>query len=175
MGLLSFIPFGELLVNTISKWSERRDAIKSAKLDVELAELKAKAEIAAYKVKADIEWDLKWADQAGSSWKDEFMLILWALPLIGLFIPGIRPFVMEGFTFLKEFNQDIAYWYMAGWSIIFAAVFGFKQAASLMLPGQAGKLAGILSSIPDDIPAAVTEKAQSSVDEALKAGRAGLY
>ncbi|UIY29176.1 hypothetical protein LZK73_21830 [Neorhizobium galegae] len=170
MSLLSFIPFGELIIKEVSGYFQRRDTIRSAKLDAKVAELKAQAEIAAYKVKADIEWDLKWADQAGSSWKDEFMLVLWAFPLVGLFIPGIRPFVMEGFDYLKAFNADIAYWYMAGWAIIFSAVFGFKQAAALMLPGQAGKIASILSQIPDDIPEAVVEKAQSSVDSVLKEG-----
>ncbi|WP_266031219.1 hypothetical protein [Brucella intermedia] len=174
MGLLSFIPFGEFIIKEVSKWSERRDAISSAKLEAELAELKAKAEVAAYKVKADIEWDLKWADQAGSSWKDEFMLILWAAPLIGLFIPGIRPFVMEGFDYLKAFNPDVAYWYMAGWAIIFSAVFGFRQAAALMLPGQAGKLAGILANIPDDIPDVVAKKAQDGIDQLLKRGADSL-
>lgn len=168
--LLKFVPFGEFLVKEFSSWSERRDTLRSAKLDAKVALLKAEAEIAAYKVKADIEWDLKWADQAGSSWKDEFMLILWALPMVGIFLPGIRPFVMEGFDYLKAFNADIAYWYMAGWAIIFSAVFGFKQAASIMLPGQAGKIASILSTIPDDIPGEVAEKAQASVDSVLKEG-----
>lgn len=175
MGLLALLPFGELIVNTLSKWSERRDALKDAKLQAEIAEYKAKAEIAAYKVKADIEWDLKWADQAGNSWKDEFMLLLWSAPLIGLFIPGIRDYVMEGFRFLQLFNPDVAYWYMAGWSIIFAAVFGFKQAAAIMLPGQTGKLAQILAGIPDDIPEGVAQEAQSKVTEAIKKGVPGLY
>jgi len=170
MSLLSYIPFGELIVKEVSGWFERRDVLRQAKLDQEVAEFKARAEIAAYKVKADIEWDMKWADQAGSSWKDEFMLLLWAFPMIGLFIPGIRPYVMEGFDYLKTFNDDIGYWYMAGWSIIFSAVFGFKQAASMMLPGQAGKMASILSQIPDDIPQAAVEKAQASVDSVLKEG-----
>lgn len=174
MGWLAAIPLAEYVVKQLSDWSARRDQIKQAETDAKIAELKAKAEIAAYKVKADIEWDLKWADQAGSSWKDEFMLILWSMPMIGLFIPGLRPFVMEGFDYLKLFNPDAPSWYMAGWAIIFAAVFGFKQAAALMLPGQAGKLAGVLAQLPDDIPDEVATKAQSSVDALLKAGKAQL-
>lgn len=170
MSLLKYLPFGEFIAKEVAGWVERRDTLKAAKLDLEIAELKAKSEIVAYKVKADIEWDLKWADQAGNSWKDEFMLILWALPMIGLFIPGIRPYVTDGFDYLKVFNEDVAYWYMAGWAIIFSAVFGFKQAASFMLPGQTGKLATILSNIPDDIPEAVVSKAQTSVDSVLKEG-----
>lgn len=174
MGWLAAIPLVEYLVKQVSDWSARRDQIKQAETDAKVAELRAKAEIAAYKVKADIEWDLKWADQAGSSWKDEFMLILWSLPMIGLFVPGLRPFVIDGFNYLKMFNPDAPAWYMAGWAIIFAAVFGFRQAAALMLPGQTGKLAGILAQLPDDIPDEVAGKAQASVAEALKAGKSGL-
>lgn len=171
MSLLTpILSIGQFLVKEVSDWSKRRDALKSAQLEAELAEIKARAEIAAYKVKADVEWDLKWADQASSSWKDEFLLILWSVPLIGLFLPPTRPFIMEGFNYLQAFNSDIAYWYMAGWAIIFSATYGFKQAASIMLPGQAGKLATILSSVPPDIPVEVAKAAQKSVSESLKEG-----
>jgi len=156
---------------TFSNWATNRAKIKVAETDTRVALLQAQAEVAAYKVKADIEWDLKWADQASSSWKDEFLLLLWSFPLIGIFIPYTRPFVMEGFEFLKAFNPDAAYWYMAGWSIIFAATFGVRQAASLMLPGSVAKMAGALGELPDDIPEAVVVKAQASVDAALKKGR----
>ena len=174
MSLLSYLPFGEFIVKEVASWFQRRDTLKAARLEADLAEIKARAEIAAFKVKADIEWDLSWADQAKNSWKDEFMLILWALPMIGLFIPGIRPFVMEGFDFLRAFHEDAPTWYMSGWAIIFAATFGFKQAAGIMLPGKAAALAGVLANIPDDVPKGVVDKAQSAVDEALKAGRALL-
>ncbi|MCC5780540.1 hypothetical protein H7H48_15875 [Nitratireductor sp. B36] len=174
MAWYSIIPFAEVVVREVSAWSERRDTIRKAQLEVEVAELKAKAEIAAYKVKADVEWDLSWADAASRSWKDEFMLIIWAIPLIGLFLPGIRPFVLEGFEYLKTFHPDAPSWYMAGWAIIFAATFGFKQAVALMLPGKAAQLAGVLANIPDDIPSSVAEKAQSKIDKALSVGRAAL-
>ncbi|MER9178941.1 hypothetical protein [Mesorhizobium sp. M0767] len=175
MWFTALLPIGEFIVKEVSSWSQRRDAIKSAKLDADLAVFKAQAEIAAYKVKADIEWDLKWADQAGSSWKDEYLLILWSIPLVALFIPGLRPFVEQGFDYLKTFTgADMGAWYMGGWAVIFSAVFGLKAAASLMLPGQTGKLLSILSATPDDIPPSVAAKAQSSIDAALKQGKAGL-
>ena len=169
MSWLAFVPFGELIIESVSKWSQRRDSIKQAEVDARIAELKAKAEIAAFKVKADIEWDLKWADQAGSSWKDEFMLLLWSFPLIGLFVPGIRPYVMEGFDYLKLFNAEAGYWYMAGWAIIFSATFGFRQAAAFMLPGRTAELAKVLSSIPDDIPPEVAGSAQTAISKLLGA------
>lgn len=148
----------------VSRWSERQDQLAQAKHEASVAEWRAKSEVAAFKVKADLEWDLKWADGAAASWKDEFMLVLWAFPLIALFIPGLRPFVMEGFEYLKGFHEDAPQWYMAGWAIIFAATFGFKQAATLMMPGRVAKLASALGSLDDDIPDTIAGKAQEAID-----------
>ena len=172
--LLNLIPFGEFLAKEAADWVRRRDTLKSVALEAEVAELKAKADMAAYRAKADLEWDISWADQASKSWKDEFMLVLWAIPMIGLFVPGLRPFVMEGFDYLRLFHDDAATWYMAGWAIIFAATFGFKQAAALMLPGKAAALAGVLANLPPDVPPHAAERIQSSVDKALDAVKAKL-
>ncbi|MBO6814564.1 MAG: hypothetical protein JJ891_06875 [Rhizobiaceae bacterium] len=138
------------------KWSERRDALKTAEHEAKVAEVKARAEVAAYKVKADIEWDLKWADQASSSWKDEFILAIWSIPILGLiasmFIPPMRPAVMETLNYLQAFHPDFAEWYMAGWGIIFAATFGMRNAMSVMLPGRAARVLEASKGLKDDIP-----------------------
>jgi hypothetical protein len=139
-------------VKQLSEWDKRRSKLQEAKLNTQLAIETAKADLAVYQVKADMEWDLKWADQAAKSWKDEFMLIIWAIPLIGLFIPPMRPYVQEGFTYLSQFHPEAATWYMTGWAIIFAAVYGIKAAAQYMLPGRIGTLATALGKLPDDVP-----------------------
>lgn len=144
----------------VSAWSERRDKIKAAELDLQLAEIKSKAELAAYKLKSDIEWDLKWADASSRSWKPEFILILWSLPTICLFIPGLRGYVVDGFEFLKVFHPDAPAFFMAGWAIIFAATFGMKQALSFMLPGKAAQVAAAFANLQPDIPDAVVEDAR---------------
>lgn len=167
MGLLALIPFGEMIVDRISKWAERRDAIKQAEADAKVAVLKAKAELAAYTVKSEIEWDLKWADQASNSWKDEWLLILWTVPLVGLFIPPLRPYVIEGFDYMRGFHEDAGYWYMAGWAIIFAATFGLKGALAYMLPGKAAHLAKIIGELPDDIPDKAASSAQAAISKLL--------
>jgi hypothetical protein len=137
----------------------------AARADLEIAELKARAELAVWRVKADVEWDLKWADQARTSWKDELLVILWSLPLIAIFIPGLRSYVIDGFQFLKAFNPDAPSWYMAGWAIIFAAVFGMKQALAFMLPARTAALASALGSLKDDIPPEAATTAQAKVSQ----------
>lgn len=155
-GLASFV------MKEVASWAERRDKLKAAELDVELAEARSRAELAIYKLKSDIEWDLKWADASSRSWRPEFILILWSLPTVCLFIPGLRGYVMDGFEFLKLFDPNAPTVFMSGWAIIFAATFGMKSATSFMLPGRAAKIAEAFAKLPDDIPIEVVERAQAS-------------
>src|SRR5690606_30535222 len=112
------------------------------------------------------EWDLKWADGALTSWKDEFLLLLWSIPLIGLFIPGLRPYVVDGFEYLKSFNPDAPNMFMAGWAIIFAATFGIKQALSFMLPTRYASLVTAINNASPDIPQEVMPGIQKAVSAA---------
>lgn len=156
-------------------YTQKKVDLEVARLDYQVAEMKAKSEIALYKVKADVEWDLKWADAAQHSWKDEWLLILWSIPLVGLFLPFMRPFIIDGFEYLKAFNPDAPSWYMTGWGIIFAASFGVKSAIKMMAPGRIANLVSTIAAVPDDIPDEAIEDlrgnnatSQSTGDDARK-------
>lgn len=149
-------------------WVERRDSIKEVTLQAEIATIRAKAELAAYRVKSDIEWDLAWAGQAQSSWKDEYLLILWTLPAV-IFVPCLmvplwRDYAMDTLMFLQGLHPQIIEFYLAGWGIIFAAVFGVKQAIQMMVPEKVRKITEAFSQIPDDIP----EDVVASVTRSLR-------
>jgi len=159
----SLTPAVKWVGKEIGKWQDRESRRTDARLEVELAEARAKVEIAAYKVKSDIEWDLKWADGAMHSWKDEFLLILWSIPTIGLFIPGLRPYVIDGFEYLKSFNPEAPTWFISGWAIIFAATFGIKQALSFMLPTRYASLVTAINNASPDIPQDVMPGIQKAV------------
>ena len=171
MGFLSFLgPVVDLVryaATQLGEWDQRRTVLAQARLEAELAATKAQAELATFKAKADIEWDLKWANEASKSWKDEFLLVLWALPLICLFIPPLAPHVMQGFEYLKSFHPDAPHWYMVGWSALFAASLGMKKLVDLMMPSRVSKLATAIAAIPDDIPPQVAEDAEVRVIQAL--------
>lgn len=152
----------------VANWQAGQTALSTAKLEAKIAALKAEAEIAAYKAKSNLEWDLKWADDATHSWKDEFLLILWSIPTIGLFIPFTRPFIIDGFEYLKTFNPDAPNWYLAGWAIIFAATFGIRQALQFMLPGKFANLVTTMGAVRPDIP----DDAIKAIDARLQAGKA---
>lgn len=152
-------------------WADRRADIQEATLQKELAKITAEAELSAWKLKADVEWDLAWAGQAQSSWKDEYLLILWSLPLasvlLAFYVPPYRDSFLDTLRFFQDLNPDIIPFYLMGWSIIFAAVFGFKQAASMMMPGKIGTLVKTLGTIEDDIPDEVADKATQRIKEQL--------
>jgi hypothetical protein len=166
------VPF-QFVAKEVSKWSERRDLIQEATLKSQLAQITANAELAAYKAKADVEWDLAWAGQAQSSWKDEYILILWTIPMLAfipaLFFPSMRDNVMQTLQFLQTLGgPDVIYWYMGGWGVIFSATFGMKNALQLMVPGNISKITEAFSAVPDDIPTEIV----SAATERIKAGLA---
>ena len=168
------------VTDQLSKWSERRDALKDAQLKADIAQLTAKAELAAYKVKADTEWDLAWAGQAQASWKDEYLLILWSLPfaatVLMMFFPGLHDQLSTTMEFIKaNFGVEAFYWYFGGWGVIFSATFGLKTASQIMVPGTVGKVAGLLSSLPADIPEDAADAATGKIRELLSQGKEGLF
>lgn len=152
----------------VSEWVRRKQEIERAKVDATVQEIVTKGELAAYRLKAEVEWDLKWADAAATSWKDEWLTILWSIPLVLLFIPGLNGYVMEGFERLKYFHEDAGYFYMAGWAIIFAATFGMKSATSLMLPRRTAAAIGAMAGAGDDIPDNAAASAQAKANEIIE-------
>lgn len=146
----------------IKKWQDDKDRLAAATLEAQVAEQQAKRDLAAWKAKADVEWDLEWAKQAQSSWKDEYLTILFTLPLVLLFFPWTAPYVLQGFDTLKVFHPDAPTWFMAANAVVVSATFGIKQALNFMLPARFAALAGAMAAIPDDIPAtamsAITNK-----------------
>ena len=75
---------------------------------------------------ADIDWDKQAMLNAGNSWKDEYLLILFSPPLIMAFIPGLAPYVGLGFAEL-DLMPD---WYKASIGIMVAASYGHKKLMS---------------------------------------------
>lgn len=118
--------------------------------------------MAAYKVKADIEWDVKWMSPLDKSWRDELVAVLWAAPVLALLIPPLRPWALEFFQSLRDFDHNGPAFYLGGWAIIFTATFGIKQVRS-MLPGRFSRLVDAMASSPDDVPPEAVEAAQDAV------------
>lgn len=145
----------------LRRWLRRRAILDEAEFRVRLAEVKAREAIAAYKVKSDIEWDLKWAEGGYKSWAPTAILALWSLPTVGFFVPALRPYIEAGFQAMSVYSPDLPTYFMAGWGVIFAATFGIEKAIALFAPGRTARLIEAMSKAPDDVPPEVVEEVRT--------------
>ena len=76
------------------------------------------------KLGLSIDWDLEMARASSSSWKDEWLVILFSIPLILAFIPGMEGVVQNGFEQLNKMPE----WYQYSLGVIVAASFGVRSA-----------------------------------------------
>ena len=117
-----------LLIGPITElagtWLNGKVEKSKAETGAKVARAKAEATIMEKKATGEIDWDLEMARGSQSSWKDEGLVILFSLPLILSFIPGMEGVVANGFEQLKAMPQ----WYQYSLGGIVAASFGVRSA-----------------------------------------------
>ena len=102
-------------------WIEGKTAKTKAKAEAEASVMKTQAKSAA-------DWETAMARASNQSWKDEWLTILYSIPLVLAFIPPAVPYVRQGFEVLSTMPE----WYQYGLSIILAASFGVRGAIGIM-------------------------------------------
>ncbi|WP_461209932.1 hypothetical protein [Desulfocurvus sp. DL9XJH121] len=123
------------------KGREERLTTKAAS-EAKVAETKAQAlleaartgnTIAIQESKGALDWDQEALRQSQFSWKDEYLLILFTLPVICAFIPGLAGYVERGF----EVISGMPVWYR--WCLLgmVAAAFGLRWIIAPLLGRQA--------------------------------------
>jgi hypothetical protein len=105
-------------------WLEGKVEKTKAETGAQVAKAKAEATIMEKKATGEIDWDLEMARGSQSSWKDEWLVILFSVPLILSFIPGMEGVVANGFEQLDKMPQ----WYQYSLGVIVAASFGVRSA-----------------------------------------------
>ena len=102
-------------------WLEGKVEKTKAEAGAKVAKAKAEAVIMEKKATGEIDWDLKMADASAHSWKDEWLTILFSIPLILSFCGDWgREIVQNGFAALEAMPQY--YQYTLG--VIVSASFG---------------------------------------------------
>ncbi|MFZ9069141.1 MAG: hypothetical protein ACO23R_17360, partial [bacterium] len=76
---------------------------------------------------AEIDWDLEAIKGSQNSWKDEWLTILFSIPMILAFVPGMEGVVQRGFEQLAAMPE----WYQYSLGVIIAASFGIRSAPKL--------------------------------------------
>ena len=107
-----------------STWLEGKVEKTKADTQTKVAKAKAEAVIMEKKATGEIDWDLEMARSSASSWKDEWLVILFSIPLILAFIPGMEEVVANGFLQLEMMPE----WYQYSLGVIVAASFGVRSA-----------------------------------------------
>ena len=113
------------LANLAGTWLEGKVEEKKAVTGAKVAKAQAEAVIMQKKATGEIDWDLKMADASAHSWKDEWLTILFSIPLILSFCGDWgREIVTNGFAALESMPDY--YQYTLG--TIVAASFGTRAA-----------------------------------------------
>lgn len=102
-------------------WLEGKNTKIKAK-----AEAEAKVLINASEQTGD--WEKVMAQNSASSWKDEWLTLLFSIPMILAFFPSMIPHVEAGFKALESMPE----WYQYTLSVIVAASFGVRSAVGFM-------------------------------------------
>lgn len=120
-----------LLIGPITQlagtWLEGKVEKSKAETGAKVAKARAEATIMEKKATGEIDWDITMAEGSKHSWKDEWLVILFSVPLILAFIPGMEGVVEQGFTQLEQMPD----WYQYSLGVIVAASFGVRSATKL--------------------------------------------
>ena len=112
------------IANIAGSWMDGKVEQTKAKANANVAKAKAEAAIMEKKATGEIDWDIEMARGSTSSWKDEWLTILFSIPLILAFIPGMEEVVANGFAQLQAMPE----WYQYSLGLIVAASLGMRSA-----------------------------------------------
>jgi hypothetical protein len=98
---------------------------KKAKAKQKLVKIEAETEIVKQQIKGEIDWDVEAIKGSKESWKDEYLTILFSIPLLLCFLPFTVEYVERGFAALAM-TPD---WYKYTLGVIVSASFGIKGAS----------------------------------------------
>ena len=121
------IQFLAPLASLATTWLEGTVEKSRAKTAAEVALKNAEAIVYEKKATAEIDWDLEAIKGSQNSWKDEWLTILFSIPMILAFIPGMDGVVQQGFAQLDAMPK----WYQVSLSVIIAASFGIRSVTKL--------------------------------------------
>lgn len=126
-GVFGFIT--EPITKVVEGWQTRKTLrteadIELEKLDYDIRKATAmtKLEMAKNGQKIEADWDTTAQQQQKHTWKDEYMLFVLTLPIIGSFIPTIQDYIVKGWSYLELVPE----WYKLSFLGLIAATFGLR-------------------------------------------------
>ena len=106
-------------------WLKGKADKQAAAANLALVEAEAKATIMKSAATSEADWERIMAQGGQSSWKDEWLTILFSIPLVLVFVGDAgREIVANGFAALETMPE----WYQYTLGVIVAASFGIRSA-----------------------------------------------
>ena len=111
------VTLGSAIVSGISGYFKDKNEIKKVQVEADKLLIMAEAESKAKRLEreAEINYDLDKLSMIAmdKSWKDEFLLILFSIPIAMCFFPEYRQYVEDGFKTLNIIPEWFMYIYVA--------------------------------------------------------------
>ena len=113
------------IANIAGGWLQGKADVKAAEAKLKLTEAEAKAKIMLSKETSIADWERIMAQGSHNSWNDEWLSILFSIPLVLVFLGDTgRQVVADGFAALETMPD----WYQYTLGVIVAASFGVRSA-----------------------------------------------
>ena len=100
---------------------------KKAKAKQKLVKIEAETSLMEKQIKGEVDWDIAAQKNSDNSWKDEYLTILFSIPLLLCFLPWTVEYVERGFQALSMTPE----WYKYTLGVIVSASFGIKGASKM--------------------------------------------
>ena len=111
------------IANLAGTWLEGKVATTKANAEVKVAKAKSEATIKEKLATGEIKWEQTMAEASQSSWKDEYLVLLFSIPLILAFCGDWGRSIVElGFQALESCPD----WYKYTLGVIVSASFGVR-------------------------------------------------
>ena len=137
-----FATLGTAIISGITGYFKDKNEIKKVEVEAEKMLVLAKAEAEANKMKRESEqdYDLDKLSMMAmeKSWKDEFLLILFSIPIAMCFFPEYRQYVEDGFKTLKIIPEWFMYIYVA----MIVVIYGLRGLLRMFLQLMIDKIGG---------------------------------
>ena len=137
-----FATLGTAIISGITGYFKDKNEIKKVEVEAEKMLVLAKAEAEANKMKRESEQDYDLDKIAmiamDKSWKDEFLLILFSIPIAMCFLPEYRQYVEDGFKTLNIIPEWFMYIYVA----MIVVIYGLRGLLRMFLQLMIDKIGG---------------------------------
>ena len=136
------VTLGSAIVSGISGYFKDKNEIKKVQVEADKLLIMAEAESKAKRLEreAEINYDLDKLSMIAmdKSWKDEFLLILFSIPIAMCFFPEYRQYVEDGFKTLNIIPE----WFMYIYVTMIVVIYGLRGLLRMFLQLMIDKLSG---------------------------------